>query len=706
MDNLWSETEARGLEGLDLLVYRSRLIGRDTRLVVWGGGNTSIKLTETDFRGRSVRVMRIKGSGSDLKTIEAKQFPGIRLDDLEPLRERGSMSDDEMVGYLVQCLMEPGSPRPSIETLLHGFVPHPHIDHTHADAILGLTNTVDGRRHVEAVYGDEAVWIPYRRPGFALSRQVAAAVAEHPGARCVVLEKHGLITWGRTAKESYDATIEMNTRAEEYARDRGKGKRVFGQTARPALPKEARREIVARIAPYLRGLLSGRSTEAGDAETAAAHPKRVVLRYDDEDDVLEFVGSEAGPQLSLAGPATPDHLLYTKPRPLFVDTPFASALETEEGIAALKQAIARGLATYASWYDLYFKKHATGKEPKLDPQPRVILVPGLGMFTAWKDARHTRIVADIYHHTIGVLRSAQGIGEYRSLDVQDTYDVEYWPMELYKLTLARPGKELERRVALVTGAAHGIGRAVARRLAAEGCHVVVTDLDGEGASNVAREICDRHGLDRAAGLRLDVTDETAVLAAFREAVVLYGGLDVLVSNAGVAHSSPIDTMDLKDWRRSLDVNATGHFLVSRAALRVMKEQGIGGSLVFIASKNVLAPGKDFGAYSAAKAAETQLARVLAIEAGEHGVRVNIVNPDAIFQDSRLWSDEVREERARAHGVAVERLEEFYRNRNLLKVRVLAEDVAETALWLASDRSSKTTGCIVTVDGGVREAFPR
>src|SRR5882672_9879793 len=384
MQNLWRDDEAKGLEGIDLLVYRSRLIGRDANLVVWGGGNTSIKHQETDFRGRRVRVMRIMRSGSDLKTIEAKHFPGIRLDDLEPLEKRATMSDEEMVAYLVHALMEPQSPRPSIETLLHGFVPHPHIDHTHADAILALTNTVDGRRHVEAVYGQEAIWIPYRRPGFTLSREVAEAIKKRPKARCVVLEKHGLITWGQTAKESYDATIEMNTRAEEYARDRGKGKRVFGMTTRPALPKEVRHAIVARVAPYLRGLLSGRSTEAGDAATDVAHPKRVVLRYDDGDDVLEFVGSEGGPQLSLAGPATPDHLLYTKPRPLFVDPRSAPGLETEEGIAALKQAMARGLATYASWYDLYFKKHATGKEPKLDPQPRVILIPGLGMFTAWK----------------------------------------------------------------------------------------------------------------------------------------------------------------------------------------------------------------------------------------------------------------------------------------------------------------------------------
>ncbi|OLC56155.1 MAG: short-chain dehydrogenase [Acidobacteria bacterium 13_1_40CM_4_69_4] len=704
MDNLWRDEDARGLSGIDLLVYRSRLIGRDPNLVLWGGGNTSIKHQESDFRGRKVRVMRIKGSGSDLKTIGPEHFPGLRLDDLEPLEQRDSMTDEEMVAYLVHCLMEPGSPRPSIETLLHGFVPHPHIDHTHADAILALTNTNDGRKHVEAVYGQEAIWIAYRRPGFTLSREVAEAVRSRPKARCVALEKHGLITWGQTAKESYDATIEMNTRAEEYARDRAKGRVVFGPAARPALPGPARRAIVARIAPYLRGLLCGRAPEGGNGPCAA--PARVVLRFDDGDDILEFTSSEAGPQLCLAGPATPDHLLYTRPRPLFVDGHPPANPGSTEGIAALKERIAKGLQRHSAWYDLYLKKHATGKEPKLDPLPRVVLMPGVGMLTAWKDARHTRIVADIYHHTINVMRGAQGIGEYRSLTVKDTFEVEYWPMELYKLSLAPPAKEMAHRVALISGAAHGIGRAAARRFAAEGCHVVVTDVDGEGARTVAREICEVQGMDRALGLRMDVTDETSVESAFQEAVVAYGGLDIVVSNAGVARSSPIDLMDLEDWRRSLEVNATGHFLVARAALRVLKEQGIGGSLVFIASKNVPAPGKDFGAYSAAKAAETQLARVLAIEGGEHAIRVNIVNPDAVFQDSHLWSDVVREERARAHGVPVEDLEDFYRRRNLLKVRVLAEDVAETALWLASDRSAKTTGCVIPVDGGVREAFPR
>jgi rhamnulose-1-phosphate aldolase/alcohol dehydrogenase len=694
MQNLWRDEEAAALSGLELLVYRSRLIGRDPNLVVWGGGNTSIKHEETDFRGRRVRVMRIKGSGSDLKTIEAKHFPGIRLDDLEPLEKRATMSDEEMVAYLVHALMEPQSPRPSIETLLHGFVPHPHIDHTHADAILALTNTADGRRQVEAVYGQDAVWVPYRRPGFTLSREVAEAIKVSPKARCVVLEKHGLITWGRSARESYDATIEMNTRAEEHARQRAAGKAVFGPPARPILSREARRAVVARIAPRLRGLLSGRPPGAA----------RAILRFDDGDDVLEFVSSRSARELCQAGPATPDHLLYTKPRPLFVEPP--ADLEAPGGAEGLKAALAEGLRQYAAWYDEYVRKHGTGKEPRLDPIPRVVLIPGVGMLTAWKDAKHTRIVADIYHHTIGVMRAAQGIGEYRSLDIKDTFDVEYWPMELYKLTLSPPEKELARRVALVTGAAHGIGRAVARLFAAEGCHVAVTDLDGEKAAAVAREICDAQGMDRAIGLRMDVSDEASVEAAFRETVLAWGGVDLVVSNAGMAHSAPLDKMDLKDWQRSLDVNATGHFLVGRAALRILKDQMIGGGMVFVASKNVPAPGKDFGAYSAAKAAETQLARVLAIEAGEHGIRVNIVNPDAVFQDSHLWSEAVRQERARAHGVLPDQLEDFYRKRNLLKVRVLAEDVAQAALWLASDRSGKTTGCILPVDGGVREAFPR
>ncbi len=695
MESLWRDEEASGLAGLDLLVYRSRLIGRETRLVLWGGGNTSLKQDEVDFRGRPVRVLRVKGSGADLAAARPEDFPGVRLDDIEPLFERPAMTDDEMVRYLAHCLVEPGARRPSIETLLHGFVPHPHVDHTHADAILALTDTVDGRRHVEGAFGGDVVWIPYQRPGFRLSVEVGRAVRAAPRARGLVLEKHGLITWGATAREAYEATIALNSRAEAYAGERGRGRAPFGTTVHPPLPAAERRRAAARLAPRLRGLLGGRP----------GAPGRVILRFDDADDVLEFVGSEQAPQLCLVGPATPDHLLYTRPRPLCVSAKHAD-LGTEAGTALVKDALQRDLDKYAAWYEVYYRKHARGGEPKLDPLPRVILIPGLGMFTAWKDARHAGIVADLYHHAIAVMRAAQGLGEYRSLSIQETFDIEYWPLELYRLAQGPPEKELSRRVAFLTGAARGIGRGIALRLAESGCHVVVTDLNREGVDDLARTIVERHGPGRALALPLDVTDEAAVEAAFEATVLAYGGIDIVVSNAGIAHVSPVDRMALSDWRRSFDVNATGHFLVARSAVRLLKDQGTGGSLIFIASKNVTAPGKDFGAYSASKAAQAQLARVLAIENGAYGIRANLIHPDAVFQDSGLWSPEVREERARAHGIRAEEIEEFYRKRNLLGVQVTAEDVAEAALWLASDRSAKTTGCILAVDGGVREAFPR
>jgi NAD(P)-dependent dehydrogenase (short-subunit alcohol dehydrogenase family) len=342
----------------------------------------------------------------------------------------------------------------------------------------------------------------------------------------------------------------------------------------------------------------------------------------------------------------------------------------------------------------------------LDPYPRVVLLPGVGMWTTGRDARAAVITADIYHHTIGVIRSAQSVSEYTSLTPRDAYDAEYWPLELYKLTLAPPEKELARQVALVTGAANGIGRAIALRLAAEGAHLAVTDIDTEGAQGVAEEINRRVGPGRAVAMPLNVADPAQVAQAYQDLRLAYGGLDILVSNAGIAPVGAIDTLSLDDWQRSLDINTTGHFLVAAEAVRLMKEQGAGGSLVFIGTKNVPAPGADFGAYSVSKAAEVQLARVLALENGQFGIRSNVVNPDAVFQGSQLWSEEVRQQRAAAHGVSVDQLEAFYQQRSLLRVPVRAEDVAEAVLFLASARSSRTTGAMLPVDAGVREAFPR
>lgn len=686
MRSRWNDADAAGLSDLDLLVYASRLIGAETSLVVWGGGNTSIKREERDHRGRPVEVLRVKGSGSDLKSIQRKDFPGVRMEDVLALLDREDMDDQEMVAYLAHALQEPGGPRPSIETLLHGFVRAPVVIHTHADAIVSLTNNDRAREVMTGVWGKEVITLPYRRPGFRISREVADAIAANPQARALVLEKHGTITWGATVREAYEATIQLITRAEEAIAERRRGRVAFGGPRVPVLEPARRREVALAVAPRLRGRLS--------------RPRRTIVTFDDSPPVLEFVSSAEAPAASQVGPATPDHTIYTKRVPCFVP------LDDARDPAAVAAALDRALEEFEREYTAYFEAHHFPGAELLDPLPRVVLVPGLGMFTAGRDRKTAGIVSDIYHHTIDVIGNASAFGRYVSLSARDAFDVEYWPLELYKLTLAPPEKELARRVALVTGGASGIGRAVARRLAAEGAHVVVGDVDGAGARCTADEIAASAGAGRALGLAMDVTSEASVRAAFEETVLAYGGLDIVVSNAGIAHSAPVADMALADWERSFAVNATGHFLVAREAMRVLTAQGLGGALVFVGTKNVMAPGKDFAAYSAAKAAEVQLAKVLALEGAPHGIRSNIVSPDAVFQDSKLWSEEVRRQRAAAQGIPLDQLEEFYRRRNLLGVRILPEDVAEAVLFLASDRSARTTGCTITVDGGVREAFPR
>ncbi len=687
MRNLWKDADTAGMDDLDLLVYQSRLIGADTALVVWGGGNTSIKVDQADFRGRETPAMLIKGSGSDMKTIERKHFPSLRLDDVLPLFDEESMSDEEMVAYLSKCMLDPSAPRPSIETLLHAFLPYKSVAHSHADAIVALTNNENAQRTIQLVYGDDMAVIEYIRPGFHLSKKVGQAVRGNPRIKGVVLVNHGLFTWGDTAKEAYDRHADLVDLAEEhYNANAARSAKGLGGTAQKPLETARRHQVAAAIAPTMRGLASQRN--------------RVVLRYDDASDVMGFLSTERGKALSGIGPATPDHLIQTKQKPLWVD------VSDPEDVPSLLQALHQGMERYAEEYAQWYSQHTTGEEPMLDPYPRVVLVPGVGMWTTGRDSRAALITGDIYHHTIDVVTKALSAGAYTSLSARDAFEAEYWPMELYKLTLAPPEKELARQVALITGGAHGIGRAIALRLAREGAHVIVADLDQEGALSLAEEMNNTHGPGRATGLRMDVTSEEEVASAFEKLRLSYGGLDVLVSNAGIAPVGALDELPLADWQRALDINATGHFLVARQTVRLMRKQATGGSLVFVGTKNVTSPGKDFGAYSASKAAEVQLAKVLAIENGEFGIRCNVVNPDAIFEGSALWSKEVREQRARAHGISVDELEDFYRQRNLLKERVTGEDVAEAVLFLAGNRSAKTTGAMLPVDGGLRDAFPR
>jgi rhamnulose-1-phosphate aldolase/alcohol dehydrogenase len=665
MLNRWENTPASEMEEL---VQQSRLVGMEEALVLWGGGNNSVKSRATDLLDQSIDVMFIKSSGSDMKSIVPKQFPAVRLDYIAPLRRRGEEMDDaQMVDYLARCLVDPASARPSIETLLHAFLPARAVLHTHADAILALTNSLRREAAVREALGDGVIIVPYRRPGFRLSREVADAFDRQPDAAGIVLMNHGLITWGHSPHDAYARHIELVTQAEAYlAQARG--------TSTTAVSASAAADP-ARLAPRLRGALS--------------RHRSIVLELDDRAEVLAFLERDDLDRVTQIGAATPDHLLYTKRFPLL--------LRDDDVDAAL----ARYVARYSVWYEAHRSEF-----PMLDPNPRVILVPGVGMWTAGKDARAARIVRDIYCHTIRIMTDAAAGGGYETLDDRDAFDAEYWPLELYKLTLLPKEKELAGKVALVTGAASGIGRAIAERLAEEGAHLVATDVDEQGAAAVANAIVERHGLRRATAVRLDVSDEEGVRLAFEATVRTYGGLDVLISNAGISSFGSLDTLPVADWDRSFAVNSRGHFLVARAALQVMKQQGTGGSIVFNASKNVTAPGKEFGAYSVSKAAEAQLCRIVALEGGEFGIRANMLNPDAIFGDSRFWSDEMRSMRAQNYGIDAAGLPGFYRNRTLLRTEVTAADVAEAALFFASARSSKTTGAMLPVDGGVKEAFPR
>ncbi len=689
MRNRW-QADFIAQDAVEALIYQARCVGEEPALVLWGGGNNSMKTIEVDFDGSMVQAMRIKGSGGNMLAMQRRDYPAVRLAPLLALFEREAMSDEEMVRYVRHTLLDPDAPRPSIETLLHAFIPAPAVLHTHADAILMLTNTRGREATVRACFGDDVLIVPYLRPGFQLSKLVGAAVRANPNARGLVLMNHGLVTWGETPKEAYDRHIALVTEAEAFV-----AQRVFPAAA-PAVPTsdvERRRALAVRIAPILRGLLS--------------RERRVVLRFDDSDDVMTFMMRPDAPQLLQAGAATPDHMLHTKRAALWAPLPLQEPLDD----ATIREHLRAHLEAYEAACKRRFAQHydpsllSAEAAAQVSDLPRVIFVPGVGMWTAGRDMRAATVAADIAHHTLAIMQAAQALGGYVSLNDAEAFHAEYWPLELYKLTLAPPERELARRVALVTGAGHGIGKAIALRLAAEGAHVVVTDIDEAAARAVAEQIVQQHGLGRALALHLDVTDEASVNAAFDRAVLTYGGVDIVISNAGIARAAAIVDLSLEDWQRSLAVNATGHFLVSRAALRLMQRQGIGGSLVFNATKNVTAPGKEFGAYSAAKAAEAQLCRIVAIEGGEHGIRANMVNPDAVFS-TQLWSPELRRQRAQAQGIPENQIEEYYAKRNLLRARVTAEDVAEAVFWLASDRSAKTTGAMIPVDGGVREAFPR
>jgi rhamnulose-1-phosphate aldolase/alcohol dehydrogenase len=687
----WDEAQAAGLDVVDGLAYRSNLLGADRALANQGGGNTSVKQTLVDHAGRSTRTLWVKGSGTDLATIVAAGFPGLRLDELLLLREREQMSDAEMVDYLLRSAISPDQPRPSIETLLHAFIAAPHVDHTHPDAVIALTSNPGGRELAHKTFGDEAVWLDYERPGFAMSRKVARLLESNPRARAVLLEKHGLVTWGETGEESYAATIEFVTRAANAIESAAAGRFGLGGSAVGELADATAERILAASLPTLRGALMA------DADG-------VVLEVDRSPKAVAFASAARTPEVSQIGAPCPDHLINTKHKPLVVD------FDPDNGGAAdLRAAFQRGVGEYASWYRNYYDRNLddeTRQFPSDPAGPRVILIPGIGIVTSGPDAGRARFARDLYHRAIAVQDAADALGGFGSLSESEAFAIEYWPLERYKLSRAPTRGELAGRVALITGGASGIGRATARLLAQRGAHVVIADLNFEGAQDVAQQLVADHGPRRASAVGVDVTSEEAVQEMFARAVLEYGGVDIVIASAGLASSSPVVETTLADWERNYAVLARGTFLAAREGFRVMLEQGRGGSIVVVASKNALVAGANASAYSSAKAAALHLARCLAEEGGPHGIRVNTVNPDAVIEGSSIWSSNWKAERASTYGVDADDLQSFYRDRTKLNVDVFPEDVAEAVAYFAGPKSAKSTGNVLNVDGGVTAAYPR
>lgn len=708
MKDKWSDTAASGFvskyaekwgEDLALRTYSSRLIGSEGDLVLHGGGNVSVKGARTDLLGESVEAVFVKGSGQDLASIEPADHTALDLSYLNKLRALSDLSDEQMLRELLARRLDPGAAAPSIEALLHAFLPHKYIDHTHADAVLALTNRPGGEEIVKAALGADVAVVNYVKPGFGLAKAVARAHEGSPGRTGMVLMKHGLVTWGESARESYQRTIALVTKAEEYLESlEGKGAMSAGAGLGACVPTPLKlaRGRYMEIAPVLRGALA---LPSGDEDRPHL---RFILRPLMTEDALRIVDSERGKELALTPPLTSDHLIRTKAAPLWIDNPgYGSA---EKAAANISSAI----ADYAKKYDEYFGRNSGRMDPgvkRLDSMPRVILMPGLGAACAGRNVEEAEAVRDITEHTLRTKARAFETGGYDGLDEEQLFDMEYFSLQHRKLkTDTRP---LAGSVALVTGAAGAIGSGICEELLLNGCHVAATDLPGEALDSLGVELRERHA-GRAAAIPLDVTDPRSVSAALDLIVETWGGVDLIVANAGVAHVSSLAEMNTDDFRRLERINIEGTLHVLSAAGRHFDLQGTGGDIVLISTKNVFSPGAEFGAYSATKAAAHQLARIAALELAPIGVRVNMVSPDAVFGEperkSGLWA-EVGPGRMKARGLDEKGLEEYYRNRNLLKARVTAKHVANAVMFFAT-RQTPTTGATIPVDGGLPDSTPR
>jgi rhamnulose-1-phosphate aldolase/alcohol dehydrogenase len=691
LENRWDDSHAAGLDEPGKLLYRSNLLGADKRITNYGGGNTSAKVDETDpLTGETARVMWVKGSGGDVGTIKLDGFATLYLDKLEALKGiyKGIEDEDRMVGFLPHCTFNLNPRAASIDTPLHGFVPFTHVDHMHPDAIIAIAASKNSKELTREIFGDDIGWLPWRRPGFQLGLDLEAFVKANPNARGVVLESHGLFTWANDAKGCYLLTLDIINKAIDWFAQKTEGKTIFGGPMSQSLPAAERRAIAAKLMPEIRGRI-------GKGERKLGH-------FDDQDAVLDFVNSNDLKPLGALGTSCPDHFLRTKIRPLIVS--FDPARPDVDAVIA---GIDAALEEYRADYLRYYETCRHDNSPKMrDPNPVIFLVPGVGMFSFAKDKATARIAGEFYVNAINVMRGASTVSEYQGLPEQEAFDIEYWLLEEAKLQRMPKPKSLAGQVAFVTGGAGGIGRATASRLVGEGACVVLADIDATALEATKADFEKGFGKDAVRGVLLDVTKEEAVATAFAAACVEFGGIDILVSNAGIASSAPVEETTLAMWNKNIDILATGYFLVSREAFRLFRRQNIGGNVVFVASKNGLASSPNASAYCTAKAAEIHLARCLALEGADAGIRVNTVNPDAVLRGSKIWNGEWREQRAASSKIEVTDLEEHYRKRSMLKLNVFPEDIAEAIYFLASDASAKSTGNIINVDAGNAQSFTR
>jgi rhamnulose-1-phosphate aldolase/alcohol dehydrogenase len=691
LDSLWDPARAAKMSPLELLLYRSNLLGSDQRITNFGGGNTSAKLQSKDpLTGKDVEVLWVKGSGGDLGTMTLDGFASLYMDKFRSLEALSATPDPDsaLVPMYAHCAFNLNRRAASIDTPLHGLIDRAHVDHMHPDAVIAIAASSDSRALAQQTYGDEIGWLPWIRPGYELGLRLREFVRGHPKARGVILEAHGLFTWGNTSKECYENTLDIINCAIAWLAERNTGDPGLGGARYAPLPQEQRRQIAAAIMPRIRGLIS------------SAAPK--VGHFDDSPAVLSFVNSEVFEHLADLGTACPDHFLRTKIRPLVLE--FDPRYEDER---AILERLPAAIESYRRDYVAYYERCKRPHSPKIrDPNAVVYLVPGVGMMTFAANKSTARVAAEFYRNAINVMRESSGVSSYRGLPEQEAFDIEYWPLEEAKLQRLPKPKALAGRIAFITGGAGGIGLATARRLMDEGACAILCDVDSAALAAAASELIGSYNFDSVLPIRMDVTDEHSVTAAYREAAWRLGGVDIVVSNAGIASAAPIEDTSLAVWRKNMDILSTGYFLVSREAVSLLKSQGLGGSIIFIGSKNALVASTGAAAYCTAKASELHLARCLALELAPTGIRVNVVNPDAVLRGSRIWQGDWAQQRAEQHKTSPGQLEAIYRERSLLKRSVYPEDVAEAVAFLASDRSAKSTGNIINVDAGNANAFTR